>query len=334
MGQGAYILGCEGPRLSATEAAFFREADPWGFILFARNVESPEQLQALTRDLRLAVGRDAPILVDQEGGRVQRLTAPHWRQWMAPLDHVAASGDMAERSMWLRSRLIADELQTVGIDVNCAPTADVASAHTHPFLRNRCYGEDPGVVSAVSRAVADGLLAGGVAPVIKHIPGHGRALVDSHKDLPRVTEDKVTLASYDFAPFAALADLPMAMTAHIVFQAIDDQPATMSAPMIDVIRKDIGFSGLLMTDDISMKALAGTLDQLCATSLAAGCDVVLHCNGDLVEMQAVANASGAMTGDAQRRADSAAAARNAGQAIDIEAVEEELRTLMNGVVYV
>ncbi|MBV1867893.1 MAG: beta-hexosaminidase [Marinosulfonomonas sp.] len=330
MGQGAYILGCEGLTLSAREAAFFAQSQPWGFILFARNVDTPDQLRALTQALRDSVGRDAPILIDQEGGRVARMGAPHWRQWLPPLEQVLGAGDGAARAMWLRYRIIADELRSVGIDANCAPQADVAFGATHPFLRNRCYGQDVDTVARISRAVADGLLAGGVLPVLKHIPGHGRSVVDSHKDLPRVDADLADLSATDFAPFKALADLPLGMTAHLVYSAIDERVATMSAPVIGLIREQIGFDGLLMCDDISMGALSGTMAQKCIGALAAGCDVILHCNGDLEEMREVADVSGKMGGQTQARADAAIAARKPAEPIDISAAEAEFHSLAKG----
>ncbi|MBD3678146.1 MAG: beta-N-acetylhexosaminidase [Rhodobacteraceae bacterium] len=327
-GQGAYILGCEGLRLTPRERAFFAEAQPWGFILFARNIEAPDQLRALCAELREAVGRDAPILIDQEGGRVQRLTPPHWRQWLPPLDQVARAGAGAERSLWLRYRLIAAELRDLGIDVNCAPMADIAEPATHPFLKNRCYGEEPETVATLARAVSDGLLAGGVLPVLKHVPGHGRATVDSHLDLPTVSESADELWSHDFTPFKALGDLPLAMTAHIVYPAFDEAPATLSPRMISLIRQEMGVSGLLMTDDISMKALKGGVGDLSAQSIAAGCDVILHCNGEMPEMEAVVAAAGAMTAAAQARADAAIAARRTPDPIDIDALEAELSGLL------
>ncbi|MGB5559273.1 MAG: beta-N-acetylhexosaminidase [Paracoccaceae bacterium] len=330
MGQGGYIFGCAGHVVTAAERAFFAATQPWGFILFARNVVDPDQLRRLTSDLRDAVGRDAPVLIDQEGGRVQRMRAPHWREWLPPSEHVALAGEQAERAMWLRYRLIAEELRSVGIDVNCAPCADIAGPKTHPVLRNRCYGDTATRVTELARAVAEGLMAGGVAPVIKHIPGHGRALVDSHLDLPRTDAPRAVLEAEDFAPFKALADLPMAMSAHIVFAAIDDLPATISAKMVGVIRDGIGFDGLLMTDDISMQALSGNVASRSHAALAAGCDMVLHCNGKLDEMRAVAEVAGPMSAAAQARADAALAARERGQPIDIAAAEAELRALMDG----
>ncbi|MCA3485702.1 MAG: beta-N-acetylhexosaminidase [Rhodobacter sp.] len=326
----ACILGCEGTALRAAERSFFAETSPWGFILFARNVDSPDQLRRLTGDLRDVVARDAPVFVDQEGGRVQRLRAPHWREWPPALDMVDAAGPHAPRAMYLRARLIAAELRAVGIDGNCAPVVDIAGPLTHPFLRNRCYGRDLATVIAVARAVAGGLRDGGVLPVMKHMPGHGRATMDTHTDLPRVAEAAQALRNSDFAAFRALSDLPLGMTAHIVFSAFDDQPATCSAPMIRLIREEIGFGGLLMTDDLSMQALSGTLAERAAAARRAGCDVMLHCNGKRDEMQAVAAASGVLAGAALARAGAALAARRAPDGADPAALDAELRQLVQG----
>ena len=327
-GQLSAIFGCAGLELKAEERAFFRETNPFGFILFARNVESPVQLRRLTSDLRDAVGRDAPILIDQEGGRVQRLRAPHWREWDPPLDMVMQSSSPL-RAMWLRSRIIAHELRGVGIDANCAPCADIPIEETHPFLKNRCYGFDSETVSRVSSAVADGLLVGGVLPVIKHLPGHGRALADSHLQLPTVCEPIEVLRKMDFVPFAALSDLPMAMTAHIVFSSIDASfPAKQSPEMIRIIREDIGFSGLLMTDDLNMQALSGNLGARTKAAMAAGCDIALHCKGNLDEMREVAAACGQQSRQIRNRAQTALAARRTPDPVDIEALEAELRHLM------
>lgn len=312
VGTGAVIFGCAGPVLLPEERAFFRAADPFGFIVFARNIETPDQLRRLTADLREAVGRDAPILVDQEGGRVQRLRAPHWQEWDSPFDAVLRAGSVraAERMMKARAMVIAAELMAVGLDANCAPVADVARAATHPFLRNRCYGSDPDTVACIARAVADGFLAAGVLPVIKHMPGHGLSHVDTHHDLPTVDVLPTDLARVDFAPFRALADLPLAMTAHLVFSQIDpDNPATQSPKMIQVIREEIGFKGLLMTDDLNMEALKGSLADRTRASLAAGVDVALHCKGDMKQMIEVAEAAGEMGSAARARAEAAIAAR-------------------------
>lgn len=319
IGRGAAIFGCAGPALLPDERAFFRDADPFGFILFARNVESPDQLRRLTADLRAAVGRDAPILIDQEGGRVQRLRGPHWREWNPPLDTVedAGSVEAAERIMRARMRVIGAELRAVGIDANCAPLGDVARAETHPFLRNRCYGSDPDTVARIARAVAEGLKDAGVLPVVKHLPGHGLSHLDTHLDLPTVDATLDALRAVDFAPFRALSDLPMAMTAHLVFAALDPGlPATQSPIMIRLIREEIGFQGLLMSDDLNMQALKGSLADRTARTLAAGVDVALHCKGDLAEMQAVAAAAGEMTPEATTRARAALAARTPALALD------------------
>ena len=327
-GRGAAIFGCAGPVLTTQEADFFRDYDPFGFIIFARNVETPDQLRRLTADLRASVGRNAPVLIDQEGGRVQRLRSPHWREWLPPLDTVLQAGPNAARAMALRSMIIAAELRDVGIDANCAPVADIATGATHPFLRNRCYGTDAQTVTLIARAVADAHLAMGVLPVIKHMPGHGRASADTHHDLPTVAADLAELTATDFAPFRTLNDLPMAMTAHIIFAAIDAvHPATQSPDMIRVIRDVIGFAGLLMTDDLNMNALAGSLADRTSRSIAAGCDVALHCKGDMDQMIAVATAAGDMTGPALARAAAALARRAVASPVDIAAVEAEFLLL-------
>lgn len=330
---GATILDAEGLRLTAEEKALFRDTKPFGFILFARNIESADQVRALCDDFRDATGHDCLITIDQEGGRVQRLRAPLAREWHAPMDHVARAGAGAARAMYLRYRLIADELRALGIDSNCAPIADVAMSDTHPFLKNRCYGETTQDVVTIARAVSDGHLDGGVLPVLKHIPGHGRAVSDSHLDLPHVATDHETLSTQDFAAFKALQDLPLAMTAHVVFDAIDSKPATLSPEMIELIRSEMAFDGLLMTDDISMKALSGSYPEISRQSLDAGCDVVLLCNANLADRTAVAAAAGEMSDAAQRRASSALEQRKPPQPLDISAAEDELSALTSGQVY-
>ncbi|PWJ18332.1 glycoside hydrolase family 3 N-terminal domain-containing protein [Jannaschia seohaensis] len=325
---GAFILGCEGPDLTPDEAAFFREADPWGFILFARNVERPDRLRALTGALRESVGRDAPILIDQEGGRVQRMGPPHWSEWPAPLDQMDGASDPV-RAMFLRATLIARELRDVGIDVNCTPTADIAGARTHPFLLNRCYGRTLEEVTARARANAEGCLQGGVLPVVKHMPGHGRGAVDSHLNLPVVEAPRAELDATDFEVFRQLSDLPLGMTAHVVYADIDARPGTISPVIHGLIREEIGFDGLLMTDDISMEALGGAMGARCAAALEAGCDLVLHCNGKRLEMEAVAGTCPPLTGAARARADRALALRAAPVALDIEAARAELHALMS-----
>lgn len=325
---GATILGCEGLTLTADEKAFFADAKPFAFILFSRNIDSTDQIRALCAELRASVGYDAPILIDQEGGRVQRLRSPIARDWLPPLDQIMKAGENAARSMYIRSRIQAHELRELGIDSNCAPLVDVAVEATHPFLKNRCYGFDKDSVSEIGRAVSDGHLDGGVLPVLKHIPGHGRSQVDSHLDLPTVVASREELAT-DFAPFKALNDLPMGMTAHLVYEAIDDHPATISPTMMGLIRDEIGFHGLIMTDDISMEALSGSVADRSAASIKAGCDVVLHCNGEMDEMVAVAAASGTMSELAQSRAVAALKARNAPKSVDIDALTAELETYLS-----
>lgn len=327
---GATILDADGLRLSKDEKAFFRDADPFGFILFARNIDTPDQVYGLCSDFRDAVGREALITIDQEGGRVQRMRGPTWTEWLPPLDFVQAAGDDAERAMYVRYRLIAHELRSLTIDSNCAPMVDLVAKETHDFLRNRCYGTSPGDIAALGRAAAQGHLDGGVLPVVKHMPGHGRSDLDSHYELPRVNASLDTLRETDFAPFRALNDLPMGMTAHVVYEAVDDAPATLSSDTIALIRSDIGFEGLIMTDDIGMKALNGTADRIARRALDAGCDVVLHCNAPLADRIASAHAAGAMTDAAQTRAEAALAARQAPDDIDIVELNAELEALLGG----
>jgi len=309
----ACVYGCAGPRLLDEEAAFFRDIDPWGFILFGRNVETPGQVRALTAALRAAVGRpDAPILIDQEGGRVQRLGPPHWRRYppARAFAGLPSAGPGAGLEMVrLGARLIAHDLAGLGISVDCAPVLDVPAPGAHDIIGDRAYGVAAADVAALGRAAAEGLLAGAVLPVIKHIPGHGRAMADSHVDLPVVEASLAELEGRDFAPFKALRDMPMAMTAHVVYAAVDaERPATSSAAVIErVIRGAIGFDGLLISDDLSMKALSGDLAQRARDGLAAGCDVVLHCNGGMAEMKAVAAGSAPLSTRAAARAASALA---------------------------
>lgn len=326
----ATILGCLGPRLSRVEAAFFADVAPVGFILFARNVETPDQVRRLTGDLRDAVGWQAPIFVDQEGGRVQRLRAPHWREWLPPLDQVAKAGpEGAARSMYLRSYLIGREQLAIGIDGNCAPCADIARPDTHPFLRNRCYGEDVETVVEISRAVTDGLSDAGLFPVMKHMPGHGLGTLDSHHELPHVTASRDELDQTDFASFRALSDLHWGMSAHLVFERIDpDAPATLSPAMIRLIREEIGFDGLLMTDDLSMNALPGSLTERAARARAAGCDVVLHCNGKPDEMEAVVTAAGGLDEAASKRLSRALGSRRRAISISEREALSELEALL------
>jgi beta-N-acetylhexosaminidase len=332
----ACVFGCAGRALSPEEAAFFRDTRPWGFILFGRNVESPDQLRALTASLRACVDRpDAPVLIDQEGGRVQRMGPPHWRRYPPARAFAALPGPpSAQReAARLAARLIAHDLAAVGVDVDCAPVLDVPAPGAHEVIGDRAYADDAERVGALARATAEGLIAGGVLPVIKHIPGHGRAAADSHERLPVVGAGREALESVDFAPFRMLSDMPMAMTAHVLYAAIDpDRPATTSPAVISrIVRGHIGFDGLLISDDLSMKALGGTLTERARGALDAGCDVVLHCNGDRAEMEAVAAGARALAGRAAERAREALARRPAlVEPLDVDDAAHRLETLLGG----
>lgn len=310
---GAFIAGCSGPILSTAERDFFARTNPWGLILFKRNCETPEQLKTLTTAFRAAVGRkNAPVFVDQEGGRVQRLGPPSnaWRRYPAAraygeaFNASALTGLRAARNV---GRLMAEDLIAAGITANCVPVLDVPQPDAHEIVGNRAYSDRIEAIMALARAHAAGFADGGVLPVIKHIPGHGRARADSHLELPVVDAKREELEAVDFPPFAAMADAPMAMTAHVVYTALDrTAPATLSKKVIsNVIRKQIGFRGLLMTDDLSMKALSGSYGEKTERALAAGCDIVLHCNGEMDQMEEVAAAAGALKGKALARAKAA-----------------------------
>lgn len=304
----AFVSGCADTSLSADEKAFFSSSNPWGLILFQRNCESPEQLKRLTGDFRNCVGRaDAPVLIDQEGGRVQRLKPPRWRAYprAAQLGALCARDREAGiRAAFNCARLMAEELNDAGINVDCAPVLDVPQPGAHDVIGDRAYSSDPAGVALLARAVADGLLAGGVLPVIKHIPGHGRAHADSHLELPVVEAALEELERTDFAPFARLNDLPLAMTAHIVYTELDaDLPATQShRVMNEIVRTKLAYDGLVLTDDLNMNALSGSLRERARAAFDAGCDVVLHCSGVLAEMEQVAQVSAEMTGNCRQRA--------------------------------
>jgi beta-N-acetylhexosaminidase len=330
----AFITGIEGTALSAAERAFLRDARHWGFILFKRNIRDKAQVTALTAELRAAIyNRDAPVLIDQEGGRVQRLGPPVWPAYPPGAAYGAiyaadrAQGLVAAK---LGARLIAADLLALGITVDCLPLADVPIAGADAVIGDRAYGTDPATVAALGRAVADGLAEGGALPVLKHIPGHGRATADSHHKLPVVDTPRSELEKSDFAAFRPLADLPMAMTAHVVFSALDaTQPATTSATIIaQVIRSGIGFHGLLMSDDLSMNALQGSLRERSAASIKAGCDMLLHCNGKLDEMVEVAGEAPVLSGEAKARADRALASRRAPQPFDEPAARARFVQMM------
>ncbi len=312
----AVILGCSGTSLTPEEAAFFREVRPWGFILFKRNIGTPDEVRALTAALRDTVGRpDAPILIDQEGGRVQRMGPPHWPKYPSGRRVGALPLDLAR----LGARLMAHDLAEVGINVDCAPMLDVPVAGSDDIVGDRALSTDPEAVIATGRAVAEGLMAGGVLPVIKHMPGHGRATCDSHLALPEVAADWESLAQSDFRPFRALADLPLAMSAHVVFTAIDpERPATLSPTVIrEIVRGEIGFDGLLMTDDLSMHALQGPFRARAEAAFTAGIDIVLHCNGRMDEMREIVEAAPLLAGDPARRAQAALARLSAPTPFDV-----------------
>jgi beta-N-acetylhexosaminidase len=331
----AFITGLAGTAMTPDERAFLRDASPWGLILFKRNVLDPAQLRALIVDFRNTCGRNAAVLIDQEGGRVQRMGPPHWPSYPPGATYGAlyqrdpASGLEAA---WLGARLIAADLAAVGITVDCMPLADVPVAGADQVIGNRAYGDSPHQVSAIALALAEGLQSGGVLPVLKHLPGHGRAMADSHERLPVVAADRKTLERTDFSAFIPLADLPLGMTAHVEFTAIDPGlPATASKSIIEgVIRQFIGFTGALMSDDISMGALAGSIGERVRQALAAGCDLVLHCNGKLAEMDEVAAACSSLGGTALERAERALAGRRMAEPLDLGETRARFAALLAG----
>jgi beta-N-acetylhexosaminidase len=343
MSTAAAIFGCAGTTLTDAERAFFRDVQPFGFILFSdvqrsyghqHNCESPEQVRALCAELRSTVGNtQTPIFIDQEGGRVQRLGPPHWRARPA----ARRFGELFERSpeegreaTYLCGRLIAHELREVGINANCTPVLDVPVAGAHDIIGERAFSTKPATVIALGRITVAGHLDSGVLPVIKHIPGHGRAMADSHLTLPRVSAPYADLSTHDFVTFRGVNDAPVAMTAHIVYEAIDpERPATTSSRVVQtIIRKEIGFRGLLLSDDLSMAALKGPLGKRARAALIAGCDVVLHCNGDMDEMKQIAADVKPLAGDSQRRAEAALAQYRHPAELDIQNAEAHLSALM------
>jgi len=330
----AVVLGCAGEQLTPEERRFFAAADPLGFVLFRRNCRTRDQLQALVGELRACVGRaDTPVLVDQEGGRVARLRPPEWRRYPAAGQIAALPEPLAEAAARLGARLIADDLAEVGITVDCAPVLDLPVREADPVIGDRAFGDDPARVARLGRAFCEGLLAAGVLPVIKHIPGHGRARVDSHHACPRVEADRTVLSRSDWAPFRALSTMPWAMTAHIVFAAIDDAaPATFSRPMIDtVIRGEIGFGGVLVSDDIAMGALDGTLGARTRQALGAGVDLVLHCSGVVAEMAEIVDAAPPISQTTRQRITRGEAMRRHGREdFDRRAAERRFDELMAG----
>jgi len=334
MGAKSFTAGCLGHVLSADEIIFFRDECPWGFILFARNIDNPSQVHDLCASFRDAVGDDAaPILIDQEGGRVQRLKPPHWAKYPAAkkIGTIYQSGEEAGiRASWLLSRLHAFDLLKLGVTVDCLPVLDVITPGAHDAIGDRSFGNDPHMVAQLGRAACDGLIAGGVMPVIKHMPGQGRSRTDSHLELPVVDASYSELEVNDFVPFKALADVHMAMTAHIIYSAIDpESPATTSSTLIsEIIRREIGFDGLLMSDDISMQALSGDCGDRSKAIFAAGCEIVLHCNGKMQEMQLVAANSPELTGKTLERAKQAMTGAGISDASDEKTLREEFEALL------
>ncbi|MCI4661539.1 MAG: beta-N-acetylhexosaminidase [Neomegalonema sp.] len=331
----AAILGCEGTRLTPAERAFFADAQPWGFILFARNVEDRAQLSALTSELRESVGWHAPILIDQEGGRVARMRGPHWREW-EPVGALCRRLQQAEpaqlwEALMLRYRLIAADLIEVGVDVDCMPLLDLEIPGAHDIIGDRALGQSSEEVASRGVVICEALKSAGVLPVIKHLPGHGRAAVDSHLALPRVETPRSELERTDFLPFAALKDEALGMTAHIIYSDIDPEfCATQSSIVIkQVIRGTIGFDGLLMSDDLSMQALSGPMSTRTRASLDAGCDLALHCNGEMSEMRAVIDAAGTMMPQSLARANFALAQRRGGAPLDRNGTERAYADLMD-----
>jgi beta-N-acetylhexosaminidase len=331
------IYGCAGTEISAEERAFFREAQPWGFILFARNVRDPEQVRSLVSALRETVSdAHAPVLIDQEGGRVARLKPPHWKPHPPAErfgDFYRTSPEAGREAAYLNYRSIAQELVALDIDVDCVPVLDVPVEGADSIIGDRAFSRDPATVIALGRAAIKGMLDGGVLPVMKHVPGHGRANADSHLALPRVATPATELRAADFAPFRALHDCPLAMTAHVVYEALDpENPTTTSATVIrDVIRGDIGFSGLLLSDDLSMNALSGSLGERARAALAAGCDIVIHCNGRMTEMEAVAAEAKPLEGEYLARAEKALSHRHTAAEFDAGAAEDRLAELLGAI---
>lgn len=333
----AMILGCAGKSLTREEVRFYRGECPWGFILFARNVGETEQIRDLVAEMRDCVGRpDALVFIDQEGGRVQRLRPPLAPNYPAGAALGALWRDDHEagvRAAWLLARLHAFDLMRLGITADCLPVLDVPVEGASDVIGQRAYGKEPHVVTELGRAAAEGLMAGGVLPVMKHIPGHGRAFADTHLELPTVDASLDELRRHDFAPFQALNHLPMAMTAHVVYSAVDpENPATTSGKVVEeIIRREIGFEGLLMSDDTSMKALSGDFPSKAAAILAAGCDLVLHCNGVMEEMSGIASRTRALDGTALRRAERAMSYIQSRDAADETEVRAEFASYFEAV---
>lgn len=331
----AAIFGLSGLKLTAKERAFFKAAKPWGFILFARNVDTPDQVRALCDDLRSCVGRDAMIFTDQEGGRVRRFRPPHWPDYPAASALVNIHNANAKdelRACYLHHRLMADDLRAVGVTADCAPVLDIPVVGADPIISDRAFGRNPSQVIDMAHAAMAGLMSGGVAPVIKHIPGHGRATVDSHLELPRISTPLAELEQTDFVPFKALREAPMAMTAHAVFDCADDKAAVTVSPkaLTSLIRENIGYDGLLMSDDLDMKALSGTLKSRTQKAFKAGCDIALQCSGNLAAMEEVASGAVNLSGASLARAVIADNCAGVPTEFDRTAADAEYRALLSG----
>ncbi len=330
----AFITGCAGPDLTDEERVFIGAVRPWGLILFQRNCRSPDQIRALTADFRsLVEDQDAPVLIDEEGGRVQRLKPPVWTSYPPSATYgqiYQTDRDAGRRAAELAARLIAGDLSPLGITVNCLPVLDVGRETTHDAIGDRAYGSDPDQVADLAGAAARGLQDGGVIPVVKHMPGHGAAIVDSHHDLPVIEDSCEQLECVDFKPFATLSHLPVAMTGHLVYSDLDSaNPSTLSEIIVnDVIRRRIGFDGLLLTDDISMHALSGDIASRSRRALDAGCDIILHCNGDMEEMRQVASVADPLRGKAKARADRALASRRPADPAPLDELRREFSELL------
>ena len=324
------IFGLSGFTLSQKEKDFFQEVNPWAFILFKRNVFNKEQLYKLTSDLRQALGRNCLIFIDQEGGRVQRLNSPNWPKYPSGSfynDLYSINKALALRSAYSAFRMIADDLRECGITANCAPVLDIPVEGADPIISDRAYGQNASQVIDIANAVMAGLMSGGVVPVIKHIPGHGRANVDSHKELPKIPSKLKTLRNSDFLPFKSLKEAPIAMTAHAVYECSSKLPLTVSKKSFEgLVRKEIGYNGLVMSDDLDMRALSGDLTKRTIASLNAGCDIALQCSGNLEAMNKVAKGAKTLEGISLYRATVADYCSDIFDCIDREVLKNELNS--------
>ena len=328
-----FIFGCSGYKLTSEERDFFTEVKPFGFILFERNLKNKNQISDLTKELREVVGHQAVVLVDQEGGRVERLNPSIWKTWSPPLEICQnLSLELAKEAMMIRYQLISAELLEIGIDTNCVPVGDIANLTTHPILKNRCYGSDPKKIIEIAKAVANGCLDSGVFPVLKHIPGHGSTRNDSHISLPICKKSFSELKEDDFKVYKELNSLPLGMSAHVLFEKIDNIfPATISPKMIRIIREEIGFEGLLMSDDLTMSALSGDIANRSEMAIQAGCDILLHCNGEMAEMKQVAKTAIRNIAAFSKRAHELLASKKDPYQIDVHQLESRHSELMRQV---